>query len=287
MVPRRGPPTSAAAWPAIPTHMLAVRFRLQDLGYAPGQTRLIGFCASNQLVVAGGPFTNKVVVYPDQDGLPDTGVVLAQGTISTGDGNGDSVVDLARPVTLTGDFWLVVRGAAATSGERFNVEYDAGPNSGASFSSATGVAGLTTANDPGGHPGGVNYALRAHLESITPGAFSYVTGGIARLQGALGTNWRSKLALLNRSGGPASVTLSYVRDTAITAATTALANGELRSWDDVVTELFGVSGEVLRGGEGGLRPAARRHRPHLQPPPRGHRGPVPARPQGFRHGGRR
>ncbi len=226
-----------------PTHMLAVRFRLQDLGYAPGQTRLIGFCASNQLVVAGGPFTNTVVVYPDKDGLPDTGVVLAQGTISTGDGNGDSVVDLARPVTLTGDFWLVVRGAAATSGESFNLEYDAGPNSGASFSSATGVAGLTTANDPGGHPGGVNYALRAHLESITPGAFSYVTGGIARLQGALGTNWRSKLALLNRSGAPASVDLSYIRDAATTTATIVLADGQLRSWDDVVTELFGVAGK--------------------------------------------
>ncbi len=226
-----------------PTHMLAVRFRLQDLGYAPGQTRLIGICASNQIAVAGGPFTNKVLVYPDKDGLPDARVVLAQGLITTGNGSGDSVVTFIHPVTLTGDFWVVVRGAAATSGESFNLEYDAGPNTGASFSSDTGVAGLTTANDPGGHPAGVNYALRAHLESITPGAFSYVTGGIARLQGALGTSWRSKLALLNRSGGPASVTLSYVRDMAITDATISLANGELRSWDDVVTDLFGIGGK--------------------------------------------
>ncbi len=69
----------------------------------------------------------------------------------------------------------------------------------------------------------------------------YVVGGIAHAPGAAGTNWRSKLSLLNRSGASAQVTLDYVRASKSLAQTITLANGQLRAWDDVAVDLFGVT----------------------------------------------
>ena len=77
-----------------------------------------------------------------------------------------------------------------------------------------------------------------------PAAHTYMVAGIAHAPGAAGSNWRSKLALLNRSGGSAQVTLSYVRSSGpVLAESVTLANNQLMAWDDVAVTLFGVGAD--------------------------------------------
>lgn len=77
-----------------------------------------------------------------------------------------------------------------------------------------------------------------------PAAHTYMVAGIAHAPGLAGSNWRSKLALLNRSGGSAQVTLSYVRSSGpVLAESVTLANNQLVAWDDVAVTLFGVSAD--------------------------------------------
>jgi subtilisin-like proprotein convertase family protein len=76
-----------------------------------------------------------------------------------------------------------------------------------------------------------------------PAAHSYLVAGIAHAPGAAGSNWRSKMAVLNRSGSSTQVTLSYVRASkALLKQTITLANNQMRAWDDVAVSLFGVAG---------------------------------------------
>lgn len=77
-----------------------------------------------------------------------------------------------------------------------------------------------------------------------PSAYTYMVGGIAHAPGEAGSNWRSKLALLNRSGSSSQVTLTYVRGSGgpLSQAVT-LANGQLTAWDDVAVTLFGVTAD--------------------------------------------
>jgi hypothetical protein len=157
--------TSGAAWfdgssAGDSNSMYAVKFELADIGFLPGKAEISGFCAANQIdsTSLGGPWPNEVFIYPDSGGMPDDSVVLGQGTIWTGDGTGSSAVNLASPVTLFGDFWLVSRGDPQWLNEDFNMEYDSSANVGRSYSSETGVAGLAMSADG-------NYMLRATLRS--------------------------------------------------------------------------------------------------------------------------
>ena len=98
-------------------------------------------------------------------------------------------------------------------------------------------------DDPVGFPDGVNYMLRATLEPVGGGGsaeYTYLTAGIARSAGLQGSLWRSKVGLLNRSGGAASTTLSYVRPSTTTTAQVNLIDGELVAWDNVLEDLFGL-----------------------------------------------
>ena len=56
--------------------------------------------------------------------------------------------------------------------------------------------------------------------------------------------WRSKIALLNRSGASAQVTLTYVRGSGPPLSeSVTLANNQLLAWDDVAVTLFGVGAD--------------------------------------------
>ena len=74
--------------------------------------------------------------------MPDESIVLGHGTVWTGDGSGSSEVVLTTPAPISGDFWLLSRGDPRWLGENLNVERDSGANSGHSYSSSTGIAGL-------------------------------------------------------------------------------------------------------------------------------------------------
>jgi subtilisin-like proprotein convertase family protein len=77
-----------------------------------------------------------------------------------------------------------------------------------------------------------------------PAAHTYMVAGVAHAPGAAGSNWRSKVALLNRSGSSAQVTLSYVRSSGpVLTESVTLANNQLVAWDDVAVTLFGVSAD--------------------------------------------
>jgi hypothetical protein len=151
--------------------MFAVKFKLADFGFTPGNTEITGFCAGNQIdfrgEIAGAPWANEVFIYPDSGGLPDEGTVLGQGTIVTGDGGGWYQVTMSSPVTLNGDFWLANRGFPEHTGVDFNMEFDPGPGTGNSYSSGSGIAGLTPGNDD-------NFMLSATLQQTGGGGGSCV-----------------------------------------------------------------------------------------------------------------
>ena len=239
-----------------PTHMFAVKFELADFGFTPGNTEITGFCASNQMAFAGGPWPNEVFIYPDSGGLPDDSTVLGQGTIYTGDKLGWYEVTLSSPVTLNGDFWLVNRGDAQWTGEDFNMERDTDTNPSHSFKSGGGIANLQLEDDG-------NYMLRATLQQgggggggggYGDGAYNYFLAAIVHSPGVGGALWRSKVGALNYSGSSADVTFTYFWKNGPTtvsksAVKTTVADGALKTWDDAAVTLFGItnksSGSVL------------------------------------------
>jgi hypothetical protein len=71
--------------------------------------------------------------------------------------------------------------------------------------------------------------------------FRYFVAAIAHTPGVGTSYWRSKLGILNRSGGRADVTLSYIYGGEITTVTESFDHGSLKTWDDAALNLFGVS----------------------------------------------
>ena len=138
-----------------PNQMFGVLFQLDDFGFVPGSVRINGFCAGNDISFFGGPWPNRVVLYPDIGGIPNEATELASGIISTGDGGGQVTVAFAD-ITLDGDFWLMNRGDVSLAGEDFNMEIDLNTvATGNSFFSQTGIGGLT--------PSMGNYVLHANI----------------------------------------------------------------------------------------------------------------------------
>lgn len=189
-----------------PRYMMAVQFRLSDFGYQAGQVEMTGFCAGNDLSFEGGPWANRVFVYPDDSGQPDASVILAQGDIYTGDGTGMVTVTFPSPVRLNGDFWVVNRGDAAHSGGDFNMEVDSAANVGRSFLSSSGIAGLTLKSSG-------NYILRVNLQPTDGGGgdISYWVAAAAHKSGAGGSQWRTDLGAFNPSGSLVNALLRYRR----------------------------------------------------------------------------
>ena len=72
------------------------------------------------------------------------------------------------------------------------------------------------------------------------GSRSYLVAGIAHATGAGGSVWRSTLAVTNRSGGTAQLTLVYRYSGSSRTRSRTLQNGDIIEWVDVATSLFGV-----------------------------------------------
>jgi hypothetical protein len=254
--------TDTAAWfeggmAGNPDMMFGVKFNLSDFGHTPGNVQITAFCASNTLDFGTpenpSPWPNEVFIYPDAGGSPDDSTVLGQGTIYTGDASGPYEVTLPSPVTLNGDFWLVMRGDPRWAGEDFNMEFDTAANVGQSYLSQSGISGLGLVSDG-------NFMLRSTLQEggggggTGDGAYNYFLAAIAHTPGVGDALWRSKVGVLNRSGSSADVTFTYywkngpttVKKTAVSKS---IFNGRLETWDDAAVSLFGVtaksSGSVL------------------------------------------
>jgi hypothetical protein len=135
-----------------PDRMMGVLFDVDDSCFTPGGGEITAIQVGNQ-IASGGPWPNEVFIYPDQRGVPNDSVILAQGTVVTGDGTGDVTIELPEPLRVGGDFWLMVRGYPEHSGESFNVEFDSSGAVGRSFYSSSGISGLTPSS-------GVNWVLR-------------------------------------------------------------------------------------------------------------------------------
>jgi hypothetical protein len=236
-----------------PNYMYAVKFELSDFGFAAGGTEITGFCASNQNAYPGGPWPNEVFIYPDAGGLPDESTVLGQGTVYTGDGETGQwyEVTLSSPVTLDGDFWLVMRGDAQWVGEDFNMDADGTSPTGNSYLSETGVASLSQSLES-------NYMLRAKLRSegggFGDGPYNYHVAAIVHSSGVGGAFFETNLGVLNLSESTADVVLTYFWRNGPTTvskslAKVAVAGDRLEVWDDVVLTLFGLgqntSGSLL------------------------------------------
>jgi hypothetical protein len=214
-----------------PNYILAVKFNLADFGYQPGKTEITGFCVASAYDT-GQVYPNEVFLYADKDGKPDDSKVLAQGLILTGTAAGDWIVTFDKPVTLDGDFWLAARGYPPLGTVDFNVEQDAAPDSGHSYYSTTGIDGLMPAQMG-------DLTLRAYLRTT---GRSYLFAGMAHLDGFNGTHWRSKLVVLGLGPGPTQVTITFVQASGSVSKTITVQPNELKSWDDVAVELFGLTG---------------------------------------------
>jgi len=221
-----------------PDMMFAVRFDLVDFDYEPGTVEITGICASNQQSL-GGVFPNEIFVYPDVDGVPDDSVVLAQAQILTGNGyGGEYVVMFDQPVTLPGDFWLVNRGYEPLATTDFNVEIDADPDSQHSFTSIEGVENLAP-YELG------DLMLRAYLQPVgADESGSYLTAGVAHSPGADETLWRSEYTILNTGPRSIEATASFFSDGDVTEVDGIVLPGQMLAFDDVVSELFEITGDV-------------------------------------------
>ena len=122
--------------------------------------------------------------------------------------------------------WLAITSGSSGSGSG-NVNYSVGANGNAN--SRTGniqVAGKThTVHQDGA---GV---------TVTD---TYGVAGIAHANGAGGSVWRSTLAVTNRSGSTANLTLIYRYSGTSKTRSHTLQNGDIVEWVDVATSLFGV-----------------------------------------------
>lgn len=77
------------------------------------------------------------------------------------------------------------------------------------------------------------------------GDFKYAAAGIAHQPGVHGTEWRSSLALANRSGADGHARLRFIQPCRIDETSVELADGESGVWEDVVATLFGVTGSAV------------------------------------------
>jgi hypothetical protein len=99
----------------------------------------------------GGPWPNRWRIHPDNGGVPDDTVTLAEGIMTTGDGLGQDEHPISPAIQMgAGDpFWVVVRGdASCCDGEDFNVDLDQTTSTGHRYGNGCdGLSGLAQAAD--------------------------------------------------------------------------------------------------------------------------------------------
>jgi len=107
-------------------------------------------CFGNELDW-GGPWPNRWRIHPDNGGVPDDTVTLAEGVLTTGDGTGQDEQAINPPVQMgAGDsFWVLIRGdAGCCDGQDFNVDLDQSTSTGHRYGNACdGLTGLAQAAD--------------------------------------------------------------------------------------------------------------------------------------------
>ncbi len=83
----------------------------------------------------------------------------------------------------------------------------------------------------------------AHAVEVVAVSYESMVAGVAALPGAGSTEWRTYLSVHNLTSETASLTLTYRHGAGGVDQDWALAGGATVGWDDVVTSLFGVSGQ--------------------------------------------
>jgi PKD repeat protein len=78
--------------------------------------------------------------------------------------------------------------------------------------------------------------------------YLYLVPAIAHAPGVSGTQWRTDVAAVNRSGSPAALTLTYYSSSPPMTATTNLAHGAAVEWRNILESLFGINlGAITQG----------------------------------------
>lgn len=99
--------------------------------------------------------------------------------------------------------------------------------------------------------------------SFPASPYQYLVPGIAHAPGAGGTQWRSAVAAVNRTGASATLVLTYFSESPTRYATATLASGAAVEWTNVLEEVFGfaassqTSGSLLVGSSAPLHITAR------------------------------
>jgi len=119
---------------------------------------------------------------------------------------------------------------------------------GATSGTGTGSVAYTVAVNGTGAEREGTIAIGEGTHTVTQrapslGAERALVGGIADAAGAGGTRWKSNLAVLNRSGGPAQLELLYRHGGGTEMQLLTLEDGAQIEWDNVAANLFGVVAE--------------------------------------------
>jgi hypothetical protein len=78
--------------------------------------------------------------------------------------------------------------------------------------------------------------------------YLYLVPAIAHAPGVSGTQWRSDVAAVNRSGSPAALTLTYYSAAPPMSVTTNLVHGAAVEWCNVLETLFGMNSATISQG---------------------------------------
>jgi len=123
--------------------------------------------------------------------------------------------------------WVSITSGSSGSGNG-TVQFSVSANTGSNSRSGTiSVAGKSFVISQSGTSGGASEI--------------YMVAGIAHASGSGGSVWRSTLAVTNRSGGRADLTLVYRYGSGTSTRSYGLQNGGIVEWADVVSSLFGIS----------------------------------------------
>jgi PKD repeat protein len=78
--------------------------------------------------------------------------------------------------------------------------------------------------------------------------YLYLIPAVAHASGVSGTQWRTDIAAVNRSGAPASLTLTYYSGSAPIVANADLAHGAAMEWRNLLESLFGLDTAAVSQG---------------------------------------
>ncbi len=139
-------------------------------------------CIGKYFDTSGLASQNTIVLYPDNEGVPNEGIILGSDSIQTGDAIGIQKIEFDPPLVSTGKFWILNRGAAELGVGSINLDYESSAGT-HSYSSESGISGLQLQTDR-------NYLVHATLTPVAEASFVDIASTIEETTSIFSVNVR-------------------------------------------------------------------------------------------------